>query len=172
MVAIFASCGDVELREVNGDNDSPGNDFSVNESSSLVDGERIDYYEDIAPIVMNRCVSCHGVGEVAFDLLDYEDLAAWGDHVGDLVSQRDMPPWNLDNSGQCQSFKRARWMDKDEIETINTWIDAGMPEGDPADAPPVPPKKTRPAVPDGRHGYRRGLRPRRGRRRRLPVFSP
>jgi hypothetical protein len=49
-----------------------------------------------------------------------------------------MPPWNPDNSGDCNTYSNARWLDDVDIATIAAWADAGAPEGDVKDAPELP----------------------------------
>ncbi|AKF06514.1 hypothetical protein [Sandaracinus amylolyticus] len=51
-----------------------------------------------------------------------------------------MPPFLADNSGECHTWRDARWLTDREIATLAAWDEQGEPEGDPATPPPtVPP---------------------------------
>lgn len=98
------------------------------------------YYEDVAPILMANCASCHRAGGIApFELLTYEQAKTAAGAIRSATEQRIMPPFVLDNSGACNTYQDARWLDDAEIATIGAWVDGGTLEGDPANAPPVPP---------------------------------
>ena len=89
------------------------------------------YHADIAPLVLNHCASCHQAGGIApFQLLTYDDAFENKDAIAFSVANRRMPPWNLDNSGDCKTYKDARWLDDDEIALITGWVEAGAPEGE------------------------------------------
>ena len=99
----------------------------------------VTYYEDVAPILADNCVSCHQEGEIApFYLVDYDTVSVVGTQVADSVQSRRMPPYLADNSGECRTYEHAAWLEQDEIDTIVAWVDGGMAEGDPANMPPMP----------------------------------
>ena len=99
----------------------------------------VTYYEDVAPIIMDNCVSCHVDGQIApFELRDYATVSVVGTQVADSVVHRRMPPFLADNSGDCRTYEDAAWLSDDEIQTIVDWVDGGMPEGDPANGPSMP----------------------------------
>ena len=88
------------------------------------------YHKDIAPLILNHCASCHQAEAIApFPLLTYDDVVVNKDAIAFSVANRLMPPWTLDNTGACQTFKDARWLDDDDIALILGWIAAGAPEG-------------------------------------------
>ncbi len=97
------------------------------------------WWEDVAPIVYERCVSCHREGGIApMPLVEYEDARAVAPIMAAAVESRTMPPWGVDNSGDCHTFEDARWLDDAEIAIIQDWVADGMPEGDPSRAPALP----------------------------------
>ena len=49
---------------------------------------------------------------------------------------RFMPPWPPDQ--EYNALAHTRTLSQDEIDLIGAWVDAGAPEGDPANAPPPP----------------------------------
>ena len=95
------------------------------------------FAKDIAPILYAHCASCHRPGEVGpFALLSYGDARKRAGQVADVTGRKLMPPWKPDRGHGV--FKDARVLTDAQIATIRQWADAGAPEGDPADAPPVP----------------------------------
>ncbi len=94
------------------------------------------YYEDVAPILQERCVSCHVAGGIApFPLTSYEAAAAVASSIKATTAARTMPPWGVDNSGSCHTYADARWLSDEEIDTLRGWADGGAPEGNPEAAP-------------------------------------
>jgi mono/diheme cytochrome c family protein len=100
------------------------------------------YHADVEPLLMTHCASCHQAGGIApFALLTYDDAFANKDAIAFSVANRRMPPWNLDNTGDCKTYRDARWLEDDEIALITGWVDNGAPEGErpgQALAPPPP----------------------------------
>lgn len=95
------------------------------------------FARDLAPIVFARCSPCHRPGEAApFALLTHADLARRTKQILTVVEERYMPPWLPDDEGR--QFKDARALSDEEIELFRRWIEAGAPEGDPAETPPLP----------------------------------
>jgi hypothetical protein len=93
------------------------------------------YHADVAHIMEASCVQCHSAGQVGpFNLDTYESVSVVGASVLDSVVERRMPPFLADSS-ECLPFEHDPSLTEAEIETISQWVDAGMPEGDPADGP-------------------------------------
>jgi hypothetical protein len=109
----------------------------------------VTYHGHLRPIIASNCQSCHVAGGVApFPLTTYEEVTTWGSRLVDVTRDRIMPPYLADNSGDCQSFRDARWLSDGEIATFAAWYEGGMLEGDPATPPPevVPPPRLTGAV--------------------------
>ena len=68
-------------------------------------------------------------------LLSYPDVRPWARSIKDRVERRLMPPWHLDTTVGIQDFKNDISLKPDEIDMVVQWVDAGAPEGDPADLP-------------------------------------
>ena len=89
------------------------------------------YHEHVAPIVADNCYRCHHEGGIApFELRTYDQVRAAGPAAAHATRERIMPPWLADNSGSCQTFKDASWLDQADIDTISRWVESGMAEGD------------------------------------------
>ena len=95
------------------------------------------FARDLAPLVYERCAPCHRPGEAApFALLTHADFQKRAKQILTVVSERYMPPWLPDDEGR--QFKDARALTDEEITLFKRWIEAGTPEGDPAETPPLP----------------------------------
>ncbi len=100
------------------------------------------YAEVVAPIMMKNCAQCHRGGGIApFPLLTYEEVKPLAGLIAERTTAREMPPYNPNNCGHCNTFQDAKWLTSEEIAIISAWAEAGAPSGDLAKAPmpPAPP---------------------------------
>src|SRR4051812_45703901 len=94
------------------------------------------YSKDVAPILQKNCQECHRPGQVApFSLLNYEQARKRAADIVNVTEARTMPPWPA-STEEGGPFRDARVMPESEIATLEAWLEAGSPEGDPGDAPP------------------------------------
>ena len=63
----------------------------------------------------------------------YEETRPWARAIAHKVEAREMPPWFA--SAPTGVFSNERGLSGAEIDTILSWVDAGAPAGDAADAP-------------------------------------
>jgi hypothetical protein len=97
----------------------------------------VTFNKDVAPIVFERCSGCHHANDVApMSLLSYKDARPWAKAIRAAVLSRKMPPWQADP--HFGDFVNDRRLTEAQIETIKAWVDAGAPEGDAKDLPPIP----------------------------------
>ena len=98
---------------------------------------QVTYHADVAPIIHNACMECHRTGEIGpMPFTSYEEVSAYGPFIEYVTSIGYMPPWTPD--AEYSHFVGERVLSAAEIETISAWVDADMPEGDPADNPGAP----------------------------------
>lgn len=99
-------------------------------------GERVPTYAtDVAAIVHRACAGCHRPGQPApFALLDYTSVHKRRDQIAEVTRQGLMPPW-LPSHGD---FAFDRRLSAAELATLQQWVAAGAPRGDPAVEPPAP----------------------------------
>src|SRR3954453_327643 len=91
-----------------------------------------DFSKDVAPILQQRCQSCHRPGEAApFSMLTYQETRPWAASMKEAVQTRKMPPWFADP--HYGKFANDRTMPQSEIDTIVAWVNGGAPEGNPKD---------------------------------------
>ncbi|PCC73648.1 Copper type II ascorbate-dependent monooxygenase, C-terminal domain [Nannocystis exedens] len=108
--------------------------------NASVDRAEPTYHRDIAPILADNCVECHRPGGVGpFSFTTYEEVAPLAATIAAVTGERSMPPFNLDNSGACNTYVGARWLDEGDIATLAAWAQAGAPAGEPAEEAPEPP---------------------------------
>jgi hypothetical protein len=96
------------------------------------------FTKDVAPILYEKCASCHRPGEVApMALLTYEDARPWAKAIKAKVVARDMPPWGADHE-QSLPMRNDRSLSERQIQTIAAWVDGGAVKGNDADLPKPP----------------------------------
>jgi peroxiredoxin len=101
-------------------------------------GRGVTYCRDVAPLLQKRCAACHRAGQVApFALSSYRSAAGRAETIREVLEAGRMPPWHADT--RYGRFANDARMPDDEKQVIYDWIDAGCPEGDPADLPPPRP---------------------------------
>jgi len=95
------------------------------------------YCRDIAPILNQNCVRCHRPDEVApFSLGNYAEVKKHGRLMAEIVKARIMPPWKpIAGYGE---FLAERKLTEEQINLIQKWVKAGMPEGNRKDLPEPP----------------------------------
>src|SRR5262249_33535754 len=99
----------------------------------------VTFTKDVAPIVFNKCASCHRPGEVApMPLTSYKEVRPWSKAIKEAVIQHAMPPWFADPQTSTLKFSNDRRLSQQEIDTIVAWVDAGSPKGEEKDLPSMP----------------------------------
>lgn len=89
----------------------------------------ISYSEDIAPILLDNCVSCHregGLGPWAMN--DYNMVRGFSPMIREVVRTKRMPPWHADPT--VGHWGNDRSLSNDEVKTLIHWIEAGAPRGE------------------------------------------
>src|SRR5215475_6953456 len=101
------------------------------------DAPQVTFNRDIAPVVFRTCAPCHHPGEAGpFSLLAYGDVKSHARQIADVTQKRIMPPW-LPEPGEWR-FTDDLHLSPEEIALFQKWVEAGMPEGEPAKLPPIP----------------------------------
>ena len=75
-------------------------------------------------------------------MMTYAEARPWAVAIKEEVLNRRMPPWGaVKGFGE---FRNDQGLSQEQIELITSWVEGGVPEGNPKDLPPNP-KLTRPA---------------------------
>ncbi len=96
------------------------------------------YHTDVRRIIDGRCAHCHydgGLGPLA--LTTYDEVFAAREPIRSAVVSGTMPPWRAVDG--CNDYLGDVSLTDEQIDLISRWVDAGAPEGDPADAAPALP---------------------------------
>jgi hypothetical protein len=94
-------------------------------------------FNDVAPIVYSKCAGCHRTGESApFPLTNYKEVAKRGALIAAVTQSRIMPPWHA--APAAVTYRDERRLTDAQLALLQSWIKAGMPEGDPSKAPALP----------------------------------
>lgn len=104
-------------------------------AGARADGPAPTYHKDVARILQKNCQDCHRPGQVApFALLTYEHARKRASDLADVTEARTMPPWPA-STKYGGPFRDERVMADADIATLRAWVEAGCPEGDPAEGP-------------------------------------
>ncbi len=94
----------------------------------------VTFSKDVAPILQKHCQNCHRPGEVGpMPLETYQQARPWAKAIRQAVVTRKMPPWFADS--RYGHFSNDVSLPQAAIDTLAAWVDAGAPEGNPADLP-------------------------------------
>jgi len=102
----------------------------------------VTFHKDVEPILQRSCQTCHSPGNIApISLMGYHDATPFAGTMVKRTSERSMPPWGAFDTDECKP--RVPWKDDlrlsdADIAVFDAWNRAGVPEGDPNDAPPAP----------------------------------
>ncbi len=103
-----------------------------------------DYTSEIAPVIIAACSECHrqgGVGPFALD--SYIMMLGWSPMIREVLLNKRMPPAQVDP--YIGHSDAARYLSKQNLQTLIHWIDNGAPRGtgaeDPLELLPIPDNK-------------------------------
>ncbi len=115
-------------------------DLADSDSDSDTDGPT--WHQDVAPVVAEKCGSCHTADGVApFVLDEYAGASQFASAMIDAIESGRMPPWFAIETDECDPmlpFEGDLRLSDDELATLKTWFEDGAPEGDPATAAELP----------------------------------
>ena len=92
----------------------------------------ISYEKTIAPMLIDRCVTCHRQGGIGpWQMSSYEVVRGFAPMMREVLRTERMPPWHADP--HYGAFSNDRSLTADETKTLVHWIEAGAPRGKGAD---------------------------------------
>ncbi|MEX0618722.1 MAG: hypothetical protein WDZ76_02450 [Pseudohongiellaceae bacterium] len=87
-----------------------------------------DYATEIAPILQEKCISCHIEGGIGpFAMNSHQMVQGWSPMIREVLMTKRMPPAQVDPS--INHFTNARYMEPDKMQALIHWIEAGAPQG-------------------------------------------
>jgi Copper type II ascorbate-dependent monooxygenase, C-terminal domain len=116
-----------------------GDETAAVDGTSTGGTPAVTFWDDVAPVLYESCVSCHREGGVApFALDSYAQARDWSAAVAASVQARTMPPWLVTDDGSCGEFRYSRWLPQEHVDMIVAWNEGGAPEGEPRDDLAIP----------------------------------
>ena len=90
--------------------------------------EQISYTKTIAPILQEKCVSCHEKGGIGpFQMNSYEAVKGFAPMMRETVLTKRMPPFFADP--HVGKWSNDGSLTAEETKTLVHWIEAGAPRG-------------------------------------------
>lgn len=92
----------------------------------------ISYADDIAPILLDNCVSCHRAGGIGpWAMTNYTMVRGFAPMIREVLRTKRMPPWHADPAHG--EFSNDRSLSDTQVKTLVHWIEAGAPRGEGSD---------------------------------------
>src|SRR5215469_16530105 len=85
---------------------------------------QVTFTKDVAPILQERCQTCHRPDTFApMSLLTYDEARPWAKSIKAKILAHEMPPWYIDKNVGVRHFKNDVSLSDQEIATIVKWVD-------------------------------------------------
>ncbi len=89
---------------------------------------QISYAETVAPILKEKCASCHREGGIGpWAMTDHRIIQGFSPMIRETILTKRMPPWHADP--EVSSFRHDLSLSREEARELVHWIDAGAPRG-------------------------------------------
>jgi hypothetical protein len=103
----------------------------------VADLQPVTFARDIAPIVYDKCVTCHrSSGPAPFSLETYRDVRQRASVIAAVTKSGFMPPYRA--TSEAGRFAGQQHLTPQEAELIDEWVAGGALEGDERGRPPLP----------------------------------
>ena len=120
------------------DSPLPGDDAAAEAGKSR---NGLTFWQDIVPIVENKCMGCHQPGGIApFSIGSYVEIKPWAMPIAKYVLDGVMPPYYIKHDGTCGTFDDSVALTATETDTLVAWASGTADEGTPSQVvvPPLP----------------------------------
>ncbi|WP_293372884.1 redoxin domain-containing protein [Phenylobacterium sp.] len=88
----------------------------------------ISYAHDVAPIVQEKCVTCHQPGGLGpMTLTNYQQIKGFAPMIREVLRTHRMPPFQPDAT--VGHWAPNEGLSSDQLKTLVHWIEAGAPRG-------------------------------------------
>src|SRR5690348_14679157 len=95
-------------------------------STSAMAQNPVTFTKDVAPILQEKCQTCHRAGTNApMSLGTYQEARPWAKSIKAKVAAREMPPWFIEKNVGVQHFENDESLTEQEIATLVKWVDDG-----------------------------------------------
>ncbi len=105
-----------------------GKEIAFPERGRAAEHASISYTDTVAPIIQEKCVTCHQKGGIApFAMDSYEIVKAMAPMIRESVRAERMPPYFADP--HIGTFQNDQGMTAAQTKTLIHWLEAGAPRG-------------------------------------------
>jgi hypothetical protein len=96
----------------------------------------LTYWQDIGPIINDKCVKCHQKGGIGpFPLDNYDTVRLMAPTLVQVTKISYMPPYQLTHDGSCGQFEDGDALSPEQIAKIERWTLGDRAEGTKVDLP-------------------------------------
>lgn len=107
----------------------PAADIAAEAIAAPVQEAIASYARDIAPLLQEKCASCHRPGGIGpWAMTSHQMIQGFSPMIREVVLTKRMPPWHADP--QVNRFKHDMSLSIAEARRLVHWIDAGAPRGE------------------------------------------
>lgn len=107
--------------------------IALNETKKASENSTVTFHRDVVPILQKHCQACHRAGQIGpFELTSYKSTVKWAELCLEEINARRMPPWK---PAPNPLLAGERTLPAEATKILQAWVERGMPEGNPAEAP-------------------------------------
>jgi hypothetical protein len=90
----------------------------------------LTYWNDIAPLINDKCVKCHQAGGIGpFPLDNYEVVKLMAPTIAGVTKVNYMPPYLMTHDGSCGQFEDGDALSPEQIARLEAWSKGDRLEG-------------------------------------------
>lgn len=116
-----------------------GNDIAAEQVASKGDAiefatpDSVSYANEVAPILKERCVTCHMEGGIApFAMTNHQMVQGWSPMIREVLYTKRMPPGQI-GTEYVHDFRDVSHITVEETQKLVSWIEAGAQNNDGVD---------------------------------------
>lgn len=126
------ACSDNGTSSNDGGAPDPSSHGSQSGSEAGPVAHALSYWQDVVPIVQNKCLGCHQTGGIApFSMETWAETKAHAATIAAVVSAGIMPPYYIKHDGTCGNFDDSAALTAAEAQTLIAWAGGGTEQGSP-----------------------------------------
>ena len=106
-----------------------GGEIAFPERAHKADFARISYAKTIAPMIKEKCATCHQPGGIGpMPLNNYAQIKGFSPMIREVIRTHRMPPYLADET--VGAFQDDDRLSPQQMKTLVHWIEAGSPRGE------------------------------------------
>ncbi len=103
---------------------------SKGEAIEFATPDSVSYANEIAPILKERCVTCHMEGGIApFAMTNHQMVQGWSPMIREVLYTKRMPPGQI-GTEYVHDFRDVSHITAEETQKLVSWIEAGAQNND------------------------------------------